>query len=198
MNLAYSNIQKKATSNYAILSPMLHQHKNILFLAIGVLVTLLLAFYPPFNAVIDAIQGMGPVGIVIGGILLSIIFTFTSGALILTSFGHTVPPIAIALIGALGSTGTGFVIYLMVRDDLAKSKYFTEPHHFKRLLSSPYFRWTLPVIGALIVISPLPDEIGIALMGVTRMKPWQFLLIIYTLDTIGIYSLVSLANAIVR
>jgi len=33
-----------------------------------------------------------------------------------------------------------------------------------------YLSWSLPVIGAVIIASPFPDELGISLMGFSKMK----------------------------
>jgi uncharacterized membrane protein YdjX (TVP38/TMEM64 family) len=52
----------------------------------------------------------------------------------------------------------------------------------------------LPIIGALIIISPFPDEIGIGLMGLSKIKKWQFMLISFALNSLGIFIIVALAN----
>jgi hypothetical protein len=64
-----------------------------------------------------------------------------------------------------------------------------------RIFSTPYFAWILPVLGAFIIASPFPDEIGIGLMGISRMKTWQFLLLAFVLNSTGIFFIVTLANS---
>jgi len=64
-------------------------------------------------------------------------------------------------------------------------------HHFKKVLHTKYFSWTLPVIGAIIIASPFPDEIGVSLMGISKMKTYQFILISFLLNAIGIFLVVS-------
>ncbi len=44
----------------------------------------------------------------------------------------------------------------------------------KVLFKSPYFAWILPVVGAFVIASPLPDEVGVSMMGLSKVKQWQF------------------------
>ena len=68
-------------------------------------------------------------------------------------------------------------------------------HPLLRILSTPYFAWILPVLGAFIIASPFPDEVGIGLMGIARMKNWQFLLLTFMLNSAGIFFIVTLARS---
>jgi hypothetical protein len=54
----------------------------------------------------------------------------------------------------------------------------------------------MPTIGAIIIISPFPDEIGVALMGLTRMNKLSFLVLTYILNSVGIFILALVARAI--
>jgi hypothetical protein len=44
----------------------------------------------------------------------------------------------------------------------------------------------LPVVGAVIIASPLPDELGLALLGFSRIDRRYFFAISYTMNFIGI------------
>jgi len=63
--------------------------------------------------------------------------------------------------------------------------------HFKKILHTKYFAWTLPVIGALIILSPLPDELGVSLLGLSEVKTRKFFLISLASHTVGMFLLVS-------
>ncbi|MCC7436766.1 hypothetical protein IT402_02755, partial [Candidatus Nomurabacteria bacterium] len=65
-----------------------------------------------------------------------------------------------------------------------------------RIISTPYFAWLAPVIGAIIIASPLPDEIGVGLIGISKMKNWQFLVLSFVLNSLGILLIVTLAKSI--
>ena len=59
------------------------------------------------------------------------------------------------------------------------------------LIHTKYFSWTLPVLGAVIIASPLPDEMGVGLMGISKLKTSQFILLSFVLNSIGIFIIVS-------
>jgi hypothetical protein len=65
----------------------------------------------------------------------------------------------------------------------------------RHIFRTPYFAWLVPVIGAVIVASPLPDELGVSLMGASSIASWQFLILSYCLNAAGILVVVGLAQA---
>lgn len=65
----------------------------------------------------------------------------------------------------------------------------------KLLLHTPYFAWFAPVLGAIIIASPFLDELGISLLGLTKITTVQFIAVTFLLDVIGILIIVLLAQA---
>jgi uncharacterized membrane protein YdjX (TVP38/TMEM64 family) len=47
------------------------------------------------------------------------------------------------------------------------------------------------VLGAIIIASPLPDEMGVGLMGISKLKTSQFILLSFVLNAIGIFIVVT-------
>ncbi len=66
-------------------------------------------------------------------------------------------------------------------------------NHIRKLFHTPYFAWFIPIIGAVIIASPLPDEIGVSILGISKMKNWKFLLLSFFLNTVGIFIIVTVA-----
>lgn len=130
-----------------------------------------------------------------------------------TSFFTTPPAIAIftglagqeniflvASLGGLGAVLGDSLLFLFVRDRVAKdaSALMTGPKWKRvlRVLKRRHFRRILPVMGALIIASPLPDEIGLALIGVSRLTRPQFFVLSYCMNTLGIFVILLLAGAL--
>lgn len=139
---------------------------------------------------------LGYVGAFFAGVLFVSTFTVATGAIILLVLAETLSPVEIGLIAGLGAVVGDFVIFRFVKDDLAREitriyNMFDRRHHFKRVLHTKYFSWTLPVIGAVIIASPLPDEIGVSLMGISKLRTYQFLLVSFILNAVGIALVVS-------
>ncbi|OGG78335.1 hypothetical protein A3A36_01445 [Candidatus Kaiserbacteria bacterium RIFCSPLOWO2_01_FULL_52_12b] len=51
------------------------------------------------------------------------------------------------------------------------------------------FKWLIPFVGALIIASPLPDEAGLAMMGLSKMKTSVFIPISFALNFLGILAI---------
>lgn len=139
---------------------------------------------------------LGYVGAFFAGVLFVSTFTVATGAIILLVLAETLSPVEIGLIAGLGAVVGDFVIFRFMKDDLAREitriyNMFDRRHHFKRVLHTKYFSWTLPVIGAVIIASPLPDEIGVSLMGISKLRTYQFLLVSFILNAVGIALVVS-------
>jgi hypothetical protein len=60
-----------------------------------------------------------------------------------------------------------------------------------RILKKRRFRRVLPFIGALIIASPFPDEIGLALIGLSTLSRAQFLLLSYVMNTLGVLAILA-------
>lgn len=143
-----------------------------------------------FHAFLLNLGEMGYLSVFLGGILFVLTFTVASGILILITLADVLPILPLALVAALGSVLGDFIIFNFVRDNFKKAK----PLKTRGILSTKYFRWTLPVIGAIIIASPLPDELGVSLLGISKMKANHFILLSFVLNFIGIFFVVFLAS----
>ena len=178
------------------------KYKNLTFL----LLSLVLAFFVFRNETLHGfllhLGNFGYVGAFLAGILFVSTFTVATGAIILLVLAETLSPIEIGVIAGLGAVVGDFAIFRFVKDDLEREvnqiyNKIDGNHHLKKVFHTKYFSWTLPVIGAVIIASPLPDEVGVSLMGISKLKTYQFLLISFILNAIGIFLVVS-ASVIIK
>lgn len=178
------------------------KYKNITFL----LLSFVLAFFVLRNGTMHNfllhLGNFGYLGAFLAGVLFVSTFTVATGAIILLVLAETLSPIEIGIIAGFGAVVGDFVIFRFVKDDLAreiKSIYnqIDTNYHLKRVFQTKYFSWTFPVLGAAIIASPLPDEIGVSLMGISKLKTYQFLLISFILNAIGIFLVVS-ASVVIK
>ncbi len=178
-----------------------YKYKNLTFFFIS----LVLAFFVFQNEMIHSfllrLGATGYIGTFFAGILFVSTFTIATGAVVLLVLSETLSPIEIGIIAGLGAVVGDFVIFKFVKDDLAKEiisiyNRFDGNHHFKKVLHTKYFSWTLPVLGAIIIASPLPYEIGVSLMGISKMTTPKFLLISFVLNAVGIILLVSVSSLV--
>ncbi|QQG40629.1 MAG: hypothetical protein HYV37_03615 [Candidatus Levyibacteriota bacterium] len=172
------------------------KYKNLTLFCISLIIAFFISRYEPFHTFLLNLGNFGYIGAFLGGVLFVSTFTVATGAVILLVLAETLSPVEIGIIAGLGAVVGDFTIFRFIKDNLAselKSIYdhLDGDHHLTKLLHSKYFGWTLPVIGALIIASPLPDEIGVSLMGIAKMKTYQFLLLSFVLNVVGIFLVVS-------
>lgn len=172
------------------------RYKNLTLALAGIL---LAASVSKIDAVHQILTGLGNFGYVsafiAGGLFVST-FTVAAGAIILFFLAETFTPWEIGLIAGLGAVVGDLTIFKFVKNGLAGEiteiyNHLDGRHHLRKLFHSKYFSWTLPVVGALIIASPLPDELGVTLMGISRLNTFQFLITSFLLNSAGIFLVVS-------
>ncbi len=177
------------------------KYKNITFLIISFALVLFVLQNETIHSYLLHLGNFGYIGAFLAGVLFVSTFTVATGAIILLVLAETLSPIEIGIIAGFGAVVGDFVIFRFFKDDLAeeiKSIYnlFDRKNHLKKVFHTKYFSWTLPVIGAVIIASPLTDEIGVSLMGISKMTTFRFLLISFLLNAIGIFLVVSASTVI--
>lgn len=178
------------------------KYKNITFLLTSITIAFFLSQYELFHILLLNFGDFGYIGAFIAGILFVSTFTVAAGAIILLVLAERLSPIEIGIIAGLGAVVGDFIIFRFVKDSLAREvqsiyDHIDGAHHIRRIFHSQYFSWTLPVIGAIIIATPFPDEIGVSLMGISKMRTYQFLSISFVLNAIGIFLVVS-ASLIIK
>lgn len=177
------------------------KYKNLSFLIIGVIIALFLSKSQLLHAFLLNIGNLGYLGAFFAGALFVSTFTVATGAVILLILSENLSPIEIGIIAGLGAVLGDFTIFRFIKNSLIGElesiyNHVDGNHHFTKVLHSKYFSWTLPVIGAIIIASPFPDEIGVSLMGISKMKTYKFLILSFLLNSIGIFLVVSAAKII--
>lgn len=108
-------------------------------------------------------------------------------------------PLMVALVGGAGAVAGDYLIFAFVRDrvgdDIAYLLKRTGTPRFFKLFHRKTFRRILPFLGGLIIASPLPDELGLALLGAAHMSTKRFILISFSFNAGGIFIIGLLARA---
>jgi len=156
------------------------------------------------NFLIDFLNSFSGIYFVMGAFLAGILFasTFTvavaSSVFLLLTKTHNA--FAIALIGGLGALAGDTLIFKFLRDDLIADFEYLEKHFpnklAKRIIHSKLIFWFLPIIAALVIASPFPDEVGLLLLASIKLKYHHFSILSFTFNTIGILILSIVGKAI--
>lgn len=176
------------------------RYKNTILLGISLIVLFLIADTAIAHALIRHIGSYGYIGAFITGIFFVSTFTVAPASVVLFHLSQELNPFMIALSAGAGSVIGDIIIFRLLKDgvfdELAPLFKRFSGSYIGGLFRTPYFAWFVPVAGAIIIASPFPDEVGIGLLGLTKIKWWQFALLVFGLNSVGIFIIVSLAQAL--
>lgn len=178
-----------------------HWHlKNTFLLAFGLVVFLFLATIPQVDSFIKSLGTIGLIGTFLVGFFFVLTYTTVPAAFVLFELAKYNNPLEIALIAAVGSMLGDYIIFRFLKDKVIQE---LKPYlakigtpKIRHLFKTPYFAWLLPIWGALVIASPLPDEVGVGLMGAAKVSNKHFLIFSYLLNALGIFIIVLLARSI--
>ncbi|MBI4426377.1 MAG: hypothetical protein HY567_02270 [Candidatus Kerfeldbacteria bacterium] len=157
---------------------------------LGVAVAVLLVRLPVGHSLVNRLDNWGYLTALVGGLLYTTSFTSATGTVVLAHVGESLNPVLAAVIGGLGSLLYDLTIFTVFarqferRPALHRLVDFFQRH--RRL------RWTAGLSGALIIASPLPDELGIALLDGAGTKERYFIPLSFGFNVLGILAIVGL------
>jgi len=161
-------------------------HKNFLSLflfSLGLILCFAVFIWPVSRDFVINLARSSLIGVLAIGFLYAISFTSALATGMVISATAVYSPLTLAIIGGLGALIYDIIIFLFV-------KKITHQGFFSRLrekyLDRPSISWLFFVIGAFIIASPLPDELGSGLFGASKLKPKYFIPISFILNAFGI------------
>ncbi len=141
-----------------------------------------------------------PLASLIAGLFFTSFFTTAPAIVMLGQLAQESNPFLVAVLGAFGAVAGDYVLFWFVRHRIAHdaSVLMKGPRWkwFLHVLHRRYFRRVLPVIGALVIASPLPDELGLALLGISSIKTRAFFLVSYFMNALGILIIGLIARSL--
>jgi len=175
-----------------------YRYKNITFLIFSLIFAVILVRDERFHSILLHVGNLGYLGAFIGGLFFTSTFTIATGTIILLVLAESLSPVLIAVIAGAGAVIGDLTIFQFVRsrsfvDEIKHIFEFFGGEKIHHLIHTKYFSWTLPVVGALIIASPLPDELGISLMGISRLKTRDFVILSFILNSIGVFVIISVS-----
>lgn len=175
-----------------------YKHTTLTLLTIASFILLLDSVV--FVSIFGFLEGLGYAGGFIAGLLSVSFFTAAPAVVLMVDLSTQLEPYWLALIIAAGST-VGDWLALKFYDE----KVFAELKPlFKRLGLSSIIRimrnrftsWILFLAGAFIIATPIPDEVGLSLMGISKIRKRYILFICFLLNMFGALTLILVTRAL--
>jgi len=131
------------------------------------------------------------IGSFVAGMFFTSVFTVAPAVAVLGEIAQANSIILTAIFGAMGAVIGDLVIFRFIRDRFSEHlmeliKHQGTGKRIKALFKLRFFRWLTFFVGGLIIASPLPDELGISLLGFSKMKTLWFIPLSFTFNFIGI------------
>jgi hypothetical protein len=178
-----------------------HIAKDAFIIVISILLAVLMVKSNILASLFHATEGMRLLGSFFAGIFFTSAFTTPLAIAALGKLAETNSIVGVAAFGALGALLGDMIIFRFVKDSVAEDLEYLmtlskKDGRMRWIFKLKLFRWISPFIGALIIASPLPDEIGIAILGLSRAKMVHFIPISYLMNFLGIYIIGAIATAV--
>lgn len=107
-------------------------------------------------------------------------------------------PILTALLAGFGAAFGDLVIVKFFKEKLVKDVDLISRELQLKKVNNFLIKWKLdfltPLLGAIIIASPLPDELGLMLLGASNLSYREIAILTYTLNTAGILLIVVPIN----
>lgn len=164
--------------------------QDLFFIAISIVLAGAVAKSGVIMSLIDSLNGYTYLAIFVAGMFFTSVFTTPFAIVALGELALQNNLFLLAMIGGAGALCGDYVMFRLFKDRVSQdfgyllsiSKIKRLPHIFK----TQAFRWFAPFLGALIIASPLPDEIGLAILGFSKLDERAFVPISFLANSFGI------------
>lgn len=189
--------QKKKKSGFSkFWHTFAFKHTSIAILAISVFVLLLDTAI--VQTLLQDIINLGHLGMLFTGVIFVSFFTAAPAVALLLSFADSYNPVVISIVAGFGAMIGDLIILKFAEDKIGRE---LEPVAkkmkligFINMLHRKKFKSITATFGAIIIASPLPDEAGLALLGLSKISTAKLVLLTFSLNAGGMLALILAFN----
>ena len=180
-------------------NPRANLFKDLAIIIFSILIAIILVKTGTLKSILE-LSGVGVFGSFVAGLFFTSIFTVAPATVALAEIAREGEPILwTVVLGGFGAMLGDLLIFRFVKDNLSQDFLaLIKLKNHKRLaalLKLKSFRWFIAFLGALVIASPLPDELGLAMMGLTKVKTVIFIPLSFALNSLGILIICLIARA---
>lgn len=183
------------------------KYKNLTILLITFSFSFFLGWFDPYhNFIFDA----GALTAIFAGCLFISTFTAPISAVTLLILAERFPLLELWVLAAIGATVADFALYNYVKDGLgdeikplaedvveATEDVLKKPAIKDLIGNRPskdkHYKWLYQLAGVILIFTPLPHDIGIKLLGTSRLKNYQYVLLSALVNVVGLGFIILLS-----
>ena len=173
-------------------------YHDILMILSGIIIAIIIVQTGLLDFIINALKDYYIIAIFISGIFFTSAFTIAPASISLMHIANYAPVPYVVIFGALGAMCGDLILFFFIRDRFAEDLMKTlKKGTVKHILNSFHFgllKWLAPIVGALIIASPIPDEFAVTLFGMSKVKTIILMPLSLIMNSIGIYVLIGFSH----
>jgi len=177
-----------------------HLQKDLSIILLSVAAALVIWKTGLIRDLMFAVRGAEIWGSLIAGSLFPSVLTISLSVVAIGEISELVPPWQVAIIGGFGALSSDLVLLYLFKDhvagDVRKIMKGSKYEKLKAVFRMKIFRWLTPLVGALIIASPLPNELGLSILGIAQTRTAVFIPISFTMNALGIFLIGTAANVL--
>ena len=174
--------------------------KDVSIIALSVLIAVILVETGVLINILASSKKLELFGSFIAGMFFTSVFTVAPATVVLVEIARLNSIFWVAILGGAGAMIGDLIIFRFVKNKLSEDiLYLLKKSKSERLISIfrlRIFGWLIAFLGALVIASPLPDELGLAMMGLSKIKTSLFIPISFLLNSLGILIIGLIAKAV--
>lgn len=174
--------------------------RDLGIIALSVLIAVILVKTGIIQDVLIFAKEFKMAGSLVAGAFFVSVFTAAPAMVVLAELAQANSVFEVAFFGGLGALLGDWIIFRFIRNGLAEDFLYllkmTKTERLAAIFKLRPVRWLVSLAGALIVASPLPDEVGLMLMGLSKMKLILFIPLSFMLNFLGILAVAFVAQAL--
>ncbi len=168
------------------------EHRNAFFIILSIIVAYILLKSQLIHNSIATIGDLGYIGSFVAGLFYAYTLTAIPATASLFLLGGQLNPILIAITGAAGAVLGDYMIFRFVKDSFIQG--LEEFPTLRKIIfkisdnmkKSKISKKLIPLLAGFIIASPLPDELGVSMLGMVRFRSRKFFIYSFSLNFIGI------------
>ncbi|MDD5547892.1 MAG: hypothetical protein PHN74_03325 [Candidatus Pacebacteria bacterium] len=175
--------------------------RDIGIILISIIVAIILYKMKFLEGILTSTKEMEFIGSFVAGMFFTSAFTSALATVALAEIAQANSVILTAILGGMGALLGDYIIFRFVKNNLANDiGFLLQQVREKRLVHVfhlRFFRWFIIFLGALVIASPLPDELGLAMLGMSKIKNSLFIPMSLIFNSLGILIIGLIARSLI-
>lgn len=165
--------------------------KDIGIIVLSVIVAILLIKTGTIEEILKQTREVWFLDSFIAGMFFTSVFTTVPAMVALGEIAQSSQSLLlVAMLGGLGALCGDLIIFRFMRDrfgeDIIRLMRDSGNSRLRSIVRLKFFRWLTFFLGALVIASPLPDELGLTMMGFSKTKTSLFIPVSFVFNSLGI------------